>query len=827
MQKKSILDIVATVLALAESGKDSIYRELMPKRAGVERLLFGGKTEKYELDEPLIAIPVDDEVFFPDTKVTIDLDDEWLIEAARTAHDEHSVVVVFTDEKSDDDHRMSYTTDVVAGKVGIFGFINAVKTNSDGTATAFFMAANQAEIRDVMPDPDRLFVYANVLIPKLIPQITQEEHIITEAINDVYRALLQFLPEESRRQIEEMLSTFNEATMRSLSFMMQNSSLTTRESLDLLSIDDLSQRRIKFLTLLQTKLQLFQLRQSIHARTFEEISQRQKDEFLRSQMRNIQDELTDGLDPEVAALNEKAETKEWNEETREAYEKELKRLLRYPPNSPDYALQYSYLETFLSLPWQHCDRAEFELEDVERVLERDHYGLKKVKERILEQMAVVKLRNDMKSPILCLYGPPGVGKTSLGKSIAEAMGRKYMRVALGGVHDEAEIRGHRRTYLGSMPGRIISALEKCGTSDPVLVLDEIDKMGADYKGDPSTALLEVLDPEQNCKFHDNYIDHDYDLSHVLFIATANDISGISGPLLDRMEIIPIDGYVEQEKVEIARRHLVPKNLREHGFEENEMTFDDGALLTIIDKYTRESGVRSLEKKIAAVIRKQACLKASHKEFPAVITKEIVEEYLGPQQVFRDEYENNETAGVVTGLAWTQVGGEVLFIESSVAPGKDFKLNISGNLGNVMKESAEIAMSYIRKHAGEIGIESKLLNNAHVHMHVPEGAVRKDGPSAGITILTSFASAFTKRRVRERLAMTGELTLTGKVLPVGGIREKVLAAKRAGISTVMLSRKNEKDIKEIPSEFLEGMEFHFVDSAEEVLDFALLDEPALR
>lgn len=827
MQKKSIVDIVATMLALAESGKDSIYRELMPRRAGVERLLFGGKTDKIEIEEPLIAIPVEDEVFFPDTKVTIDLDEDWIIEAAREAHEQHSVVVVFTDEKSDDDHRISYSREVVEGKLGIFGFINAVKLNADGTATAFFMAANQAEIRDVVPDPDRLFVYANVLTPRLIPEITQEQNMVTEAIHDAYRALLQFLPEESRRQIEEMLTTFNDATIRSLSFMMQNSSLTVRESLDLLAITDMSARRMKFLSLLQTKLQLFQLRQSIHARTFEEISQRQKDEFLRSQMRNIQDELTDGLDPEVAALNERAEKKEWNEETREAYEKELRRLLRYPPNSPDYALQYSYLETFLSLPWEHCDHADFELEDVERVLERDHYGLKKVKERILEQMAVVKLRRDMKSPILCLYGPPGVGKTSLGKSIAEAMGRKYMRVALGGVHDEAEIRGHRRTYLGSMPGRIISALEKCGTSDPVLVLDEIDKMGADYKGDPSTALLEVLDPEQNCKFHDNYIDHDYDLSNVLFIATANDISGISGPLLDRMEIIPIEGYVEQEKVEIAKRHLIPKNLLEHGFEESEMTFDEAALYSIIDKYTRESGVRSLEKKIAAVIRKQACLKASHKEFPKVITKEVAEEYLGPQLVFRDEYDNNETAGVVTGLAWTQAGGEVLFIETSIAPGKDFKMDVTGNLGNVMKESAGIAMSYVRKHADEIGIDSEILNNARVHMHVPEGAVPKDGPSAGITILTSLASAFTKRRVRERLAMTGELTLTGKVLPVGGIREKILAAKRAGINTVMLSRKNEKDIKEIPSEYLEGMEFHFVDSAEEVLGFALLDEPALR
>ncbi len=551
------------------------------------------------------------------------------------------------------------------------------------------------------------------------------------------------------------------------------------------------------------------------------MGQRQREEFLRTQMQQIKNELGDSEEAELDELRQRAEYKEWNEETRERFEKELKKLQRFNPTSADYAIQYAYIDTYLDLPWEHCDNSDFTLDKVEEVLERDHYGLEKVKERIVEQMAVLKLRHDTKAPILCLYGPPGVGKTSLGKSVAEALGRKYVRVALGGLHDEAEIRGHRRTYLGSMPGRIINALEKCGTSDPVMVLDEIDKIGADYKGDPSQALLEVLDPEQNCKFHDNYIDQDYDLSKVLFIATANTLSTISSPLLDRMELIEIGGYIEAEKIEIAKRHLIPKSLVEHGFAEDEMTFSDDALMEIITEYTRESGVRRFEKKINEIMRKQARLKASGKEFPKTVDAELVKKYLGKAEAFNDVYENNDIPGIVTGLAWTQAGGEILFIESSVAPGKEGKLTLTGNLGDVMKESAMLALQYIKANHERLGIPEKALEFGTVHVHVPEGAVPKDGPSAGVTIVTSLASTFTGRKVRSHLAMTGEITLRGKVLPVGGIKEKILAAKRAGIKTVMLCEKNRRDIEEIKPEYIDGLDFHFVGSVEEVLDFALL------
>ena len=503
----------------------------------------------------------------------------------------------------------------------------------------------------------------------------------------------------------------------------------------------------------------------------------------------------------------------------------MRRLMRYSMNSPEYALQYSYLDTFLDLPWNHCDNEVFDLADVERVLDRDHYGLEKVKERIVEQMAVIKLRNDLKAPILCFYGPPGVGKTSLGKSIAEALGRKYVRVALGGIHDESEIRGHRRTYLGSMPGRIISALEKCGTSNPVMMLDEIDKIGSDFKGDPSTALLEVLDPEQNCRFHDNYIDHDYDLSKVLFIATANSLQTVSVPLLDRMELIEIGSYVEDEKIQIALRHLLPKTLADHGFETDEVKFTTEAVAEIISEYTRESGVRRLEKRISDVLRKIARLKASGKDFPHVVDETLVCEYLGKPDVIPDSYENNDKPGVVTGLAWTQAGGEILFIESALSPGKGDKLTLTGNLGTVMKESAMIALQYLKSNAKRFGIDSNKFEENDVHIHVPEGAIPKDGPSAGITMLTSLASTFTGRKVAARIAMTGEFTLRGRVLPVGGIKEKILAAKRAGIHTVILCDKNRKDIEEINSRYLEGMKFHFVESASEVLELALLDETA--
>ena len=477
----------------------------------------------------------------------------------------------------------------------------------------------------------------------------------------------------------------------------------------------------------------------------------------------------------------------------------------------------------MNLPWNEYTVDKFNLKSVENKLNHDHYGLDKVKDRILEHLAVLKLRGDMKSPIICLYGPPGVGKTSLGKSVADALGRKYARVSLGGLHDEAEIRGHRRTYIGAMPGRIMEALRKCESSNPVFVLDEIDKIGKDFKGDPSSALLEVLDPEQNNHFHDNYIDMDYDLSKILFIATANSLQTLSQPLLDRMEIIEINGYIMEEKVEIAKKHLIPKQLEEHGFKAKEIDFTKTAISRIIESYTRESGVRELDKKIAKVLRRIARLKASESEYPKSITINNLEEFLGAAEYTKDHYEGNEFAGVVTGLAWTAVGGEILFVESSLSKGKGEKLTLTGNLGDVMKESAVIAMQYLKSHSSLFGIDYELFDKYNVHIHVPEGAIPKDGPSAGVTMVTSLASSFTQRKVRKNLAMTGEITLRGKVLPVGGIKEKILAAKRAGITDIILCHENKKDIDDIKDIYLKGLTFHYVKTIKDVLDFALLPE----
>ena len=574
-----------------------------------------------------------------------------------------------------------------------------------------------------------------------------------------------------------------------------------------------------FLDELMKNLEFQQFRQNILKRTNRNLADNQREAFIHQEMAVLREELGEDEYSDIKELRKRAETKKWNEATLKHFDRELAKLQRYLTNTPDYSLQYSYIDTFLSLPWESYTESEIDFQKIEDILNRDHFGLEKVKERILEQMAVAKLRDDNKAPILCLVGPPGVGKTSLGKSIADAMGRDYARVSFGGMHDEAEIRG-RRTYLGAMAGRIITALIKAGHSNPVMVLDEIDKIGRDFKGDPSTALLEVLDPEQNSHFHDNYIDADYDLSKILFIATANSLETISAPLLDRMEIIAIPGYITAEKVEIGKRHLVPKELRENGFDAEEISFTDDALVYLIDYYTRESGVRKLQKRIAKVLRKLAVKKVRGEEYPRQITPALVKELLGKEEYTPEMYENNDYVGVVTGLAWTSVGGEILFIEASVTEGKG-KLTLTGNLGNVMKESATIALQYLRAHASLLGMKAEDFDKRDFHIHVPEGAIPKDGPSAGITMTTALASALSGRKVRSHLAMTGETTLRGKVLPVGGIKEKIIAAKRAGITRIILSRENEKDILEVPARYLEGLEFSYVSSVGEVLDIALI------
>ncbi|MBP1539027.1 MAG: endopeptidase La [Prevotella sp.] len=584
-----------------------------------------------------------------------------------------------------------------------------------------------------------------------------------------------------------------------------------------------------FLTLrtLNKELQLLELKQNIRSKTREDIDEQQREYFLQQQIKNIKEELGNGDgSPERHELEEKAKKKKWSEEIAKTFYKELDKLDILNPQSPDYSTQLNYLQTMVSLPWGEYTHDNLDLKRAQNTLDHDHYGMEKVKERIVEYMAVLKLRGDLKSPIICLYGPPGVGKTSLGKSIAAAMKRKYVRMSLGGLHDESEIRGHRRTYVGAMPGRIIKSIQKAGSANPVFILDEIDKVTQNtINGDPSSALLEVLDPEQNYAFHDNYLDVDFDLSKVLFIATANDLNTIPRPLLDRMEVIEVSGYITEEKIEIAKRHLIPKELENTGFGKKEgPKFNKAAIEKIIEQYTRESGVRQLEKQIDKSLRKLALIKARDGQLPYdKISTEQIEDLLGKPPFYRDIYQGNDYAGVVTGLAWTSVGGEILFIETSLSKGKAGKLTLTGNLGDVMKESAVIALEYVKAHIDTLGVDYRIFEQWNIHIHVPEGATPKDGPSAGITIATSIASALTQRKVRKNTAMTGEITLRGKVLPVGGIKEKILAAKRAGITDIVMCKENKKDIDEIPEKYLTGVEFHYVENVQDVWQFALTDE----
>ena len=662
------------------------------------------------------------------------------------------------------------------------------------------------------------------LLSEELPADRTEFDILTELIHDRLLHLFERLAPEPPKGFRETIRGLkNRIYVLHLAASLLSFSMEERQKL--LEENSLYERGVEVLRQLNDQIVESEIREEILGRTRREMDQQQREYFLQQQMRSIQDELGGGAtsDEEIDELRNKGKEKLWSEAVAETFEKELRKAERLNPQSPDFSIQMQYLRTIVELPWGVYSQDNFDLKGAKETLDREHYGLDRVKERILEHLAVLKLKGDMKSPILCLYGPPGVGKTSLGRSIAESLGRKYVRISLGGVHDEAEIRGHRRTYIGAMSGRIIQSLQKAGTSNPVFVLDEIDKLSSDYKGDPASALLEVLDPEQNTTFHDNYLDIDYDLSKVLFIATANNISTIPQALRDRMELIEVTGYIAEEKLKIAEQHLVPKEAKEHGLKLEDLHFAPGALDLIIEEYTRESGVRTLTKQIAAVMRKLAWAMASEEALPAEITPELVREYLGKTIYSRDKYQGNEHPGVVVGLAWTSVGGEILFIESSLQPGQNGKLILTGSLGDVMKESATIALSYIRAHATELGIDLDQIKDKEIHIHVPEGAIPKDGPSAGITMVTSLVSGITRRKVRPHLAMTGEITLRGKVLPVGGIKEKILAAKRSGITDIILCRENEKDIQEINAHYLEGLSFHYVDEITEVLDFALLDE----
>lgn len=672
--------------------------------------------------------------------------------------------------------------------------------------------------------------------PYLTGQITKLGDELPEKENKEFEVLVESCRERTLQLIkmnEQMpkesifaIKNVNNNTFL-VNFICSNFSFKTAEKIELLREDKLETRTFMLLKILNKEIQYSELRAEIQRKTRDELDVQQREYFLQQQIKNIQDELggtpqeQDILDIQTAGL-----TKKWNEDIAKIFKRELAKMERLNPQSPDYNVQLNYLQTLLSLPWNEYTTDNLNLKNAERVLNKDHYGLEKVKERILEHLAVLRLRGDLKSPIICLYGPPGVGKTSLGKSVASALKRQYVRISLGGVHDEAEIRGHRKTYIGAMPGRIIKSLIKAGSSNPVFILDEIDKVTqSTVNGDPASALLEVLDPEQNNAFHDNFLDIDFDLSKVMFIATANNIGTIPRPLLDRMELIEVSGYITEEKIEIAKRHLIPKEKDNNGLaNRDDIRINRQAIEYVIENYTRESGVRQLEKKINKIFRKMALEYARDGIFSSTDIKiPTVEKLLGKPEYSRDKYQGNDNAGVVTGLAWTSVGGEILFIETSLSKGKNGRLTLTGNLGDVMKESAMLALEFIKAHADLLKIDSRIFENWNIHLHVPEGAVPKDGPSAGVTMTTSLASALTQRKVRNNLAMTGEITLRGRVLPVGGIKEKILAAKRAGIKDIILCVENQKNIEEIPEMYLAGLNFHYVKNIAEVLHIALLEE----
>ena len=685
----------------------------------------------------------------------------------------------------------------------------------DGTITAILQGFKRFEIDSIVEyDP---YMLGRVRYQEdFVPENDNKTRMIAESLKEKATMLIRMsgmVAREAATAIKsidnfEFLVNFIATTIEVENFM---------DKVELLQFGDLRTRAMELLSVLDTQLELQKIKQEINQKVKTEIDQQQREYYLNNQLKTIQEEL--GMDDveEFTQLRARAEEKLWSPAVQLIFEKEMAKLERYNPSSPDYSIQYNYIQFMLDLPWGEISNDNLDLKNAKKVLDEDHFGLDSVKERIIEYLAVLKLKGDMKSPILCLYGPPGVGKTSLGKSIARALGRKYVRIALGGVHDESEIRGHRKTYVGALPGRILNGINRAGTSNPVIVLDEVDKLSSDFKGDPSSALLEVLDPEQNTAFHDNYLDIDYDLSNVLFITTANNIDTIQPALKDRMEMINVSGYLAEEKIEIAKNYLVPKQLDEHGLEKGQLKFDKTALAKIIDEYTRESGVRGLEKQIAKVARVTAKKIALEEEYPKTIKKDHLREYLGLPTNSHDIQKGNEAPGVVTGLAWTQMGGEILFIESSVSKGKGV-LSMTGNLGDVMKESAQIAFQYLKAHPELTGLSYEEFMEKDIHVHVPEGAVPKDGPSAGITMVSSMVSAYRQKKVKSGIAMTGEMTLRGRVLPVGGIKEKILAAKRSGIHTIVISEENRKDVEDIKEIYIKGLTFVYVKNIQEVIDF---------
>ncbi len=774
---------------------------------------------KLDSKENIPVLPLRNMVLFPGVFLPINVGRPSTLKLVREAEKNNTFIAVVC-QKDAQTENPSFED---LHTVGVIGRIVKVLEMPDHTTTAIIQGFKRIELKSITETA-----------PFLRGEIELNEEIKPEKSDKEFIALVDSCKDLTVRFIKtsDMINQETIFAIRNLNvplfvidFLATNLPLKKDEKVELLQMNSLKDRGYRLLEILNREVQLAEIKASIQMRTREDIDQQQREYFLQQQIKTIQNELGGGSqEAEVEELRLKSFKMKWDAEIQAVFDKELAKLERTHPQSPDYSVQLNYLQTMLNLPWNIYTTDNLNLKNAEKTLDKDHYGLEKVKERILEHLAVLKLKGDMKSPIICLYGPPGVGKTSLGRSIAASLKRKYIRMSLGGVHDEAEIRGHRKTYIGAMPGRIIKSMIKVGSSNPVFILDEIDKVSSDRQGDPSSALLEVLDPEQNTTFHDNYLDVDYDLSKVMFIATANNLNSIPGPLLDRMELIEVSGYITEEKIEIARKHLVPKALEANGLSKNDIKFPKATLEAIIEQYTRESGVRELEKKINKILRKSARHLATNGYFHASEVKPSdLYEFLGAPEYSRDKYQGNEYAGVVTGLAWTAVGGEILFVETSLSKGKGGKLTLTGNLGDVMKESAMLALEYIKAHASQLNINEEVFDNWNIHVHVPEGAIPKDGPSAGITMATSLASALTQRKVKPNLAMTGEITLRGKVLPVGGIKEKILAAKRAGIKEIILCADNKKNIDEIQDLYLKGLTFHYVNDIKEVFNIALTNE----
>jgi ATP-dependent Lon protease len=769
---------------------------------------------KIKFADEVPVLPLKNTVLFPGVVIPITVGRDKSIKAVKEAYNGDKIIGVIAQKNAG----VEEPEQKDLFEKGTLAKIIKMLKMPDGSTTAIIQGKKRFRIEEII-STDPYFKAKIVQLPDIKFNTDPEFLAIVASLKDLAAQLIRMSP-NIPTEANIMLKNIDSASFL-INFIASNLSVDMTEKQKMLEIDDLKHRSEAVLKHLQAEIQMLELKNKIQNKVRTDIEKQQRDYFLQQQMKTIQEELGgDNVSLEIKDIRVKAAKKKWSKPVAEQFEKEVQKIERMNPAAAEYSVILNYLELLLDLPWDTYTKDKFDLKRAKKILDEDHFGLEKVKDRILEYLAVLKLKGDMKSPILCLVGPPGVGKTSLGKSIAKALKRKYVRMALGGLHDEAEIRGHRKTYIGAMPGRVIQSLRKAKTSNPVFVLDEIDKVGADYKGDPSSALLEVLDPEQNSAFYDQYVELEYDLSKVLFVATANSTASIQPALRDRMETIEISGYSTEEKIEIAKKHLIPKELEVHGLKPKHIQFDDTTLRKIIEDYTRESGVRDLERKIASVMRHIAKNVAMNETYDTKLSIQDIEIMLGKQQFDNEIYKEENPAGVAVGLAWTSVGGEILYVETAKSKGKG-NLKLTGNLGDVMKESASTALSFLKSHADELNLKTEDFEKTDIHVHVPEGAVPKDGPSAGVTMLSSIASSLTGKKVKPFLAMTGEITLRGKVLPVGGIKEKILAAQRSGMKEVLLCKQNEKDIKEIKSEYIRHIKFHYVDTMQEVLDYALV------